>query len=81
MSTNLAVKESIGEAVERVMIAGDLAKLTPDERVGYYRSVCDSVGLNPLTRPLEYITLNARSMAASGIGVRLALSLAWYATG
>ncbi len=60
MSTSLAVKETIGEAVERVLIAGDLAKLSAEERVSYYKSVCESVGLNPLTRPLEYITLNGK---------------------
>jgi len=60
MSKELATRESVGEAVERVMIAGDLAKLSAEERVGYYKSVCESVGLNPLTRPLEYITLNGK---------------------
>ncbi len=60
MSTSLAVKETIGQAVERVLIAGDLAKLSAEERVSYYKSVCESVGLNPLTRPLEYITLNGK---------------------
>ncbi len=44
--------------VESVVINGDLAKLAPAERVDYYRSVCDSLGLNPLTKPFEYITLN-----------------------
>ncbi len=60
MSTALVPRETIGEAVERVLVGGDLAKLTADERVNYYKSVCDSVGLNPLTRPLEYIQLNGK---------------------
>jgi hypothetical protein len=46
--------------VERVLLDGDLAKLTPAQRVSYYTRVCDSVGLNPLTRPFEYITLNGK---------------------
>jgi len=46
--------------VERVVVAGDLSKLTPNERVAYYRAVCESLGLNPLTRPFDYITLNGR---------------------
>lgn len=46
--------------VEQVMLAGDLARLTPQQRVSYYRHVCDSLGLNPLTRPFEYITLNSK---------------------
>lgn len=60
MSTALTVKPSNAEAIERVVIQGDLSKLTPEERVNYYRLVCESVGLNPLTKPFEYITLNGK---------------------
>jgi hypothetical protein len=49
-----------GELLERVVIAGDLAQLTPAERLMYYRQVCESLGLNPLTRPFDYIVLNGR---------------------
>lgn len=48
------------EAIERVVIQGDLARLSPEERVSYYRLVCESVGLNPLTKPFEFITLNGK---------------------
>lgn len=46
--------------VERVLVNGDLSKLTPAERLGYYKQVCESTGLNPLTKPFEYITLNGK---------------------
>jgi hypothetical protein len=59
MSTSL-VKHELASAVERVVVAGDLGQLKPEERLSYYKAVCDSVGLNPLTRPLEYITLNGK---------------------
>lgn len=45
-------------AVERVIVAGDLSKLSPDERWDFYQGVCRSTGLNPFTKPFEYITLN-----------------------
>jgi hypothetical protein len=48
------------EVLERVIVQGDLAQLTPAERVTYYRRVCESLGLNPLTRPFDYIVLNGR---------------------
>jgi len=48
------------EVLERVIAQGDLAQLTPAERVAYYRAVCESLGLNPLTRPFDYIVLNGR---------------------
>ena len=46
--------------MEAVVIGGDLSKLTPEQRVQYYQSVCKSIGLNPLTRPFDYITLNGK---------------------
>jgi len=48
------------DIIESVITKGDLARLTPGERVVYYKQVCDSVGLNPLTRPLEFITLSGK---------------------
>lgn len=47
-----------GALVESVIVKGDLSKLSPTERSHYYMKVCESVGLNPLTKPFEYITLN-----------------------
>ena len=44
--------------LEHVVVAGDLSKLTPKDRVAYYAQVCQSVGLNPYTKPFAYITLN-----------------------
>lgn len=48
------------QAIEQVLIGGDLSKLHPEDRVRYYRMVCESVGLNPFTRPFQYITLSGK---------------------
>ena len=48
------------DIMERVLLAGDLSKLQPEERVQYYGAVCKSLGLNPLTKPFEYISLNGK---------------------
>jgi len=48
------------DIMESVLIKGDLARLTPDERVTYYNAVCKSIGLNPLTQPLAYMNLQGR---------------------
>ena len=48
------------DVIESVITAGDLSKLNPVQRVNYYTAVCQSVGLNPLTKPFEYITLNGK---------------------
>lgn len=49
-----------GDIMESVLLKGDIAKLTPNERVSYYSEVCRSMGLNPLTKPFEFITLNGK---------------------
>lgn len=46
--------------VERVLMEGDLKSLTTEQRLFYYRTVCESLGLNHLTRPFEYITVNGK---------------------
>ncbi len=48
------------DIIESVLIKGDLSKLTPQERNTYYLRVCQSIGLNPLTMPFEYIVLNSK---------------------
>jgi len=57
MAKDLA-KTDNHDIMEQVIIKGDLSKLSPQERTTYYMKVCESVGLNPLTRPFEYISLN-----------------------
>ena len=51
---------SVGTKIEGVLVQGDLSKLTAEERVAYYYKLCKSLGLNPLTRPLEYLVLSGR---------------------
>ena len=46
------------ETIEKVLLKGDLTELKADQRLQYYNAVCESVGLNALTRPFEYIVLN-----------------------
>ena len=46
--------------LEHVLLGGDLAKMSPAQRLVYYRAVCDSLGLNPLTRPFQYLSLNGK---------------------
>jgi len=43
------------ELLEQVIINGDLAQLSPEDRLTYYRRVCESLDLNPLTKPFAYI--------------------------
>lgn len=46
--------------MEKVIVQGDLSVLKPDERLIYYTKVCESVGLNPLTKPFDYLKLDGK---------------------
>ena len=46
--------------IETVLVAGDLAKLSADQRLTYYQRLCESLGLNPLTQPFQYLQLSGK---------------------
>jgi len=50
----------VRDLAERAAMYGDLGRLSEEERLNYYRAVCESLGLNPLTRPFEYLRLGGR---------------------
>lgn len=60
--TNELQKQNEAEwaAIEGVLVQGDLSKLSFQQRVIYYNKTCESMGLNPLTKPFDYITLNGK---------------------
>lgn len=61
MKTEIAaIQQTLPEAVEKVLMTGDLTQLKPEERVLYYNMVCKSMHLNPLTNPFAYILLNGK---------------------
>lgn len=57
-TTNGTAGQRRADIIERVIVLGDLADLTPMERSAYYLRVCESVGLNPATQPFLYVRLN-----------------------
>lgn len=59
--TQLAIATPLATSIqETVLLGGDLTRLTPNERLSYYSHLCTSLGLNPLTRPFEYLVLNGK---------------------
>lgn len=56
------VRRTDGALMEAVVVRGDLSGLAPEDRARYYTQVCESVGLNPLTRPFEYMRLNGKDI-------------------
>lgn len=60
MENNEIMTATSAEMLEQVVVNGDLAKLTAPQRLDYYRQVCKSMGLNPLSKPFDYINLNGK---------------------
>lgn len=58
--TQALAKPTEAEAIEQALVAGDLSRLTPAQRVLYYHNVCASLGINSLTRPFDYLVLNGK---------------------
>jgi hypothetical protein len=58
--TDEIVKQNESQIMEGVLLGGDLSKLSPAQRVTYYQRVCESMGLNPLTKPFSYLQLNGK---------------------
>lgn len=62
IDTNLSAPVVDASLMETVLLRGDLAQMKPAERMNYYRAVCNSLGLNPLTRPFDYLSLNGKTI-------------------
>lgn len=43
-----------------VFVSNNLASLNDQEKSSYYMRVCDSVGLNPSTRPFEFVNIKGK---------------------
>lgn len=51
-----------GELLEKVILGNDLSGLTSLEKVNYVKSICDSVGLNPVTRPIQIMKFQGKEV-------------------
>lgn len=60
MNQEIAIRHEDFSVIEQVVMQGDLSKLNPEQRVTYYRKVCETSGLNPFTNPFAYIYLNGK---------------------
>jgi hypothetical protein len=60
MGKALALTDRLASALQTVVGTGDLSKLTAAERVEYYGAACRSLGLNPFTRPFQFISLQGK---------------------
>ena len=63
MGNELEVKQKTdNEIVSNLVLNGDLSKMDAGNRVKYYFSLCQSLHLNPLTKPFDLIQLNGKTV-------------------
>lgn len=55
-----ALTSSNIQKIEELLVTGNLAQLTSKERVEYVNKVCETMGLNPLTRPFDFMTFQGK---------------------
>ena len=48
------------QAAELALVNNDLGALQPEARLAFLKKLCESMGLNPMTQPFQYIRLNGR---------------------
>lgn len=48
--------------IEDVVIHGNLANLSAQQKSSYYAKVCSSLGLNPYSRPFEFLSLQGKTI-------------------
>lgn len=58
MSTTLTTPSI--QKIEELLVTGNLAQFSNQERVSYVNKVCETLGLNPLTRPFEFVTFQGK---------------------
>src|ERR1051325_1206257 len=48
--------------ISSIVINGDISKLSPQQKVDYYRQFCERLGLDPLSQPFKLLKLNGREI-------------------
>ena len=59
---NLAVSELPDRDMERLLIGGDIGMLSPPVKLAYYAYQCERMGLDPMSRPLEFLSLSGKTV-------------------
>ena len=53
-------REQAAGALAHILATGDLAQLSNEQRVAHYLDICASLGLNPRSRPFDWLVLDNR---------------------
>lgn len=48
------------DKIEELLATGNIGQFNAQEKVAYINKICDMMGLNPLTRPFEYVSFQGK---------------------
>lgn len=57
MSEVATVQES---TMSQLILKGDISKLNDNEKVQYYHAICQRLGVDPMTKPFDYLVLQGK---------------------
>ncbi len=58
--TTLATVTSVSERMLHLIKTGDIGRMSDEEQLIYYKHECDRMGLDPMARPFEFMSLNGK---------------------
>lgn len=50
------------QIIPSIVLNGDISKLTPNQKVAYYKQFCERLGLDPLSQPFKLLRLNGKEL-------------------
>jgi hypothetical protein len=56
----VADREEAAGALAHILATGDLSKLSNEQRVAHYLDLCQSLSLNPRSRPFDWLVLDSK---------------------
>jgi len=61
MKMEIATRQELSPStISALIMKSDLSKLSEAEKVGYYKSVCERVGIDWATKPFDYLVLQGK---------------------
>lgn len=58
--SNDIIQTNNKDLIQRLVLDGDLSKMTGEQKVIYFNQFCQALGLNPLTQPFQLITFQGK---------------------
>lgn len=68
------VKSNDIDAMEQLLFYGDLSALSQEEKGKYLFALCKSLGVNPWTKPFDFITINGKLVLYANKGAAAQLA-------